>query len=113
MHHQNGYSPYIEYNVMLSPTYGVPVLYFFLHNLPNRTVSDIKSVHDILVPKHLQATLKDVGVIGGVSMSVGRLLARKESKANKRLIGRHRTIRSQTFPRTSYIHVIQLKLCVK
>ena len=80
IHHPNGSSPYIEYHVILSSTYCVPVLYFSLHNLPKRTVSDLETAHDVLVPEHLRATIKDVGVMGGISMSVGRPFAGQEKE---------------------------------
>ena len=77
VHHQKGSSPYVEYNIIRSPVYCVPVLYFFLHNLPNQTVSGVQTVHDLLVPDHLRASLRDMGVMGGISMSVRQAQSRK------------------------------------
>ncbi|OAX78006.1 hypothetical protein ACJ72_07687 [Emergomyces africanus] len=66
----------VEYNIMLSPTYHVPILYFFLHNT-NNTSSDlsVKSpeglldvVYNRLVPTQYRSELKGVGIMGGLSI---------------------------------------------
>lgn len=72
-----GSSPYIEYNIIFSPVYCVPVLYFFLHNLPSGTVPGLKTAHDLLVPEHFRDTIKEMGVMGGISMSVGQAHGQK------------------------------------
>ena len=55
---------------MYSQSYRVPLLYFFLHSLPARTSTSIDSVYDLLVPQHLKANLKSVGVLGGIGIVV-------------------------------------------
>ncbi|PGH07619.1 hypothetical protein GX51_01627 [Blastomyces parvus] len=66
----------VEYNIMLSPTYQVPILYFFLRNINNDS-SDISAkgpdnplevVYSRLVPAQHRSVLKDVGVMGGLSI---------------------------------------------
>ncbi|EQL38824.1 hypothetical protein BDFG_00352 [Blastomyces dermatitidis ATCC 26199] len=66
----------VEYNIMLSPTYQVPILYFFLHNINNNS-SDISAkgpdslldvVYNCLVPAQHRSVLKDVGIMGGLSI---------------------------------------------
>lgn len=81
LHHQSGPSPYVEYNAILSPSYRVPVLYFSFQNLPNQTASGVKTAHDLLVPEHLRAMIRDTGVMGGISMSVGQAHGKKKSGA--------------------------------
>lgn len=72
MHHAPASSPTpsVEYNILLSPTYRVPVLYFFLRNLPANGLQGVEAVHEYLVPKQLKSGMRNVGVMGGISMSV-------------------------------------------
>ncbi|OJD12828.1 hypothetical protein AJ78_06630 [Emergomyces pasteurianus Ep9510] len=66
----------VEYNIMLSPTYHVPVLYFFLHNINNASSNvSAKSpeglldvVYNRLVPSQYRSELKGVGIMGGLSI---------------------------------------------
>lgn len=60
-------SPRVEYSVVLSPIYRVPVLYFNLHDV---TAGSNASVEQILVPPQYSAQIKSVGVMGGISMTV-------------------------------------------
>lgn len=76
VYHSNAHTPTIEYHIILSPTYRVPVLYFFLHNLSIQRTSSIDAIQ-LLVPEHLKSGIKDIGVIGGISMAV-----RDRCKAN-------------------------------
>ena len=59
------------YSVVLSPTYQVPVLYFYLPNSPQNGIADIDFIHRFLVPKTTVTQLQNVGVMGGISMTVG------------------------------------------
>ncbi|KAA6416287.1 MAG: hypothetical protein FRX48_01007 [Lasallia pustulata] len=61
-------SPSVEYNILLSATYRVPVLYFFIRNLPANGLQCVEAVHEYLVPKQLKAGMRNVGVMGGISM---------------------------------------------
>ena len=61
----------VEYSIVLSPTYQVPVLYFTLHNLPpTLSPSSIDTVYDLLVPESFRPSIKQVGVMGVISMGV-------------------------------------------
>lgn len=57
---------------MWSCSYRVPVLYFSVHNLPPGRSCSIESVYDLLMPKHLEAEAKIVGVMGGIGMTVSK-----------------------------------------
>lgn len=56
---------------MFSPTYQVPVLYFTLrwHNLQGPLGLD--AVYQYVVPEQYRKQLKEVGVMGGISVGVG------------------------------------------
>lgn len=60
----------VEYNILLSPVYRVPVLYFFLHGVP----CTIETLYEHLVPAHSKGQAQDVGIMGGISMSVSELI---------------------------------------
>lgn len=62
--------PTVDYHILLSPTYRVPVLYFFLRNLPVTGPKGIDAVYDYLVPHQFRSELRNVGVIGGISIAV-------------------------------------------
>lgn len=59
----------VEYHILPSTSYRVPVLYFFLHNLPPSILQSIDFVYEKLVPKHLQSGVRNAGVMGGISMT--------------------------------------------
>ncbi|KAL2215662.1 hypothetical protein M432DRAFT_138980 [Thermoascus aurantiacus ATCC 26904] len=58
----------VEYDIILSPTYHVPVLYFVLRNAPRDGPAGIEAVYRYLVPHQYKTELKSVGVMGGISM---------------------------------------------
>lgn len=58
------------HDIIYSDSYRVPVLYFLLHNLPPVKSRSIDSVYELLVPGHLHASAKAVGVMGGIGMTV-------------------------------------------
>lgn len=60
----------VEFSVTLSPTYQVPVLWFILRQLPSDGPTGIDAVYHYLVPDTQQAGLRQVGVMGGISMAV-------------------------------------------
>lgn len=61
---------HIEYEILLSPTYQVPVLYFVLH-WDNQGPIGLDAVYRYLVPEPYRKQLKNVGVMGGISFGVG------------------------------------------
>jgi len=62
--------PSVEYHIVHSPIYQVPVLYFFLHNFPTTSESLIELVYKYVVPQIHKAHVQDVGVMGAISFGV-------------------------------------------
>ena len=60
------------YHVIYSPTYKVHVSYFFLPDpfTAPEGVSRIDVVYETLVPKYQHDTLRTIGVMGGIGMTV-------------------------------------------
>ncbi|KAK2871924.1 hypothetical protein FQN49_002701 [Arthroderma sp. PD_2] len=59
----------VEYNITLSPTYQVPVLYFFLRDGPSCRPNELDRVYDLLIPAQFRSELREVGVMGGISIT--------------------------------------------
>ncbi|KAJ5789351.1 Autophagy-related protein 3 [Penicillium psychrosexuale] len=57
----------IDYDILLSPTYQVPVLYFGLR-WHNHGPLGLEEVYQYVVPERYRQELKNVGVMGGISM---------------------------------------------
>ncbi|CAG8898395.1 unnamed protein product [Penicillium egyptiacum] len=57
----------IDYDILLSPTYQVPVLYFGLR-WHNHGPLGLDEVYQYVVPEQYRQQLKSVGVMGGISM---------------------------------------------
>ncbi|KAF2435086.1 hypothetical protein EJ08DRAFT_389142 [Tothia fuscella] len=57
----------VQYEVFLSPSYRVPVVYFSMQDAESRPLRDIDDVYTLLVPQAFKNQLRDVGVIGGIS----------------------------------------------
>ena len=60
-----------EFDVLLSPTYRVPVLYFRLADIPSGWPQGLDFVYQCMVPKNSIAELQSTGVMGGISIQVG------------------------------------------
>ena len=64
----------VEYSILLSPTYQVPVLYFSLIDrrtgIPRPAAGGLDAVYDQFVPAQFRTGLRDVGVLGGISVGV-------------------------------------------
>lgn len=60
----------VDYDILLSPTYQVPVLYFGLR-WHNHGPLGLDAVYQYVVPEQYRQELKSVGVMGGISMGVG------------------------------------------
>ncbi|KAE8376841.1 autophagy-related protein Atg10 [Aspergillus bertholletiae] len=58
---------HIEHDVILSPTYQVPVLYFTLRQDSHPGPLGIDEVYQYLVPDQYRKELQNVGVMGGIS----------------------------------------------
>ena len=60
----------LEYSIVLSPTYCVPVLYFTLREGSSPSPASIDKVLRYLVPKTLQSVVSDTGILGAISLVV-------------------------------------------
>ena len=60
----------IEYEILLSPSYRVPVLYFRIRDGRTQLITDVDVVYNRIVPQVYREQLHDVGIIGGISMAV-------------------------------------------
>ncbi|KAJ5736683.1 uncharacterized protein N7483_001808, partial [Penicillium malachiteum] len=58
----------VDYDIVLSPTYQVPVLYFALRWLHQNGPIGLDAVYQYLVPEQYQSQVKSVGVMGGISL---------------------------------------------
>ncbi|KAK7885749.1 hypothetical protein LTR67_010101 [Exophiala xenobiotica] len=58
----------IHFSITLSPTYRVPVLWFWCQQ-PQARGLNLEQIYDLLVPRTSQAPLRGVGVMGGISMA--------------------------------------------
>jgi ubiquitin-like-conjugating enzyme ATG10 len=63
----------IDYDILLSPTYQVPVLYFSPRWHRHGPLG-LDDVYQYVVPEQYRQELKSVGVMGGISMGVGASL---------------------------------------
>ena len=60
----------MEYDIVPSPVYQVPVLYFRLHDVTLDPESPTDTVFRYLVPRDYHHELRSIGVISGISMTV-------------------------------------------
>ncbi|KAI9743412.1 MAG: hypothetical protein M1835_002932 [Candelina submexicana] len=65
--------PYVEYHILLSPTYRVPVLYFFLRKTSLKSQVDLDAVYKFLVPPQLKTEVLNTGPLGGITMGVSTM----------------------------------------
>jgi ubiquitin-like-conjugating enzyme ATG10 len=60
----------VAFSILLSPTYQVPVLWFTPDQFPLHGPWDLDTVYQYLVPHHYHTGLRQVGILGGISMAV-------------------------------------------
>lgn len=60
----------VIYNILLSPTYHVPVLYFQLRQDNHPGPLGIDAVYQYLVPEQYRKELQSIGIMGGISFGV-------------------------------------------
>ena len=65
----------MEYDIALSPTYQVPILYVNIYDQEQTTdtaapVSDLDTLYRVLIPRRLHSQLREMGVMGAVSSTV-------------------------------------------
>jgi ubiquitin-like-conjugating enzyme ATG10 len=60
----------VHYDILLSPSYRVPVLYFSVYDSAHNPIRNMGRVYDLIVPQGYKEQIHTVGVIGGLSMAV-------------------------------------------
>lgn len=66
----------VEYHIILSATYRVPVLYFqLLHPLNKAGANSVAQILEHIVPVLLRDQIESVGVLGAISLTVRPTLA--------------------------------------
>lgn len=75
----------IDYEIVLSPTYQVPVLYLALQWHNHRAPVDLDLVYQYIVPEQYRKQLRSVGIMGGISFGVGTPHSLKKKRMKKRL----------------------------
>ncbi|KAJ4411097.1 hypothetical protein N0V91_001470 [Didymella pomorum] len=61
----------IHYDVVLSPTFRVPVLYFSISDTLHRYPPTMEMLYSVVIPPAFRAQAEHVGVIGGITITVG------------------------------------------
>lgn len=61
----------IYYDIVLSPSYRVPVLYFFISDTLHRYLPTMETLYSTVIPPAFRAQAEHVGVIGGITITVG------------------------------------------
>ena len=61
----------VEYDIVLSKVYRVPVLYVHLPDEAGSGILGMEFIHQHLITKSLAPTLDQMGIMGGVTMTVG------------------------------------------
>lgn len=75
VHHSNvlDEGPIVEYHVLYSVSYQVPVLYLQLHHLPPNAPKGLNALYQVLVPENVEPGIRSSGIMGGISMEVRAL----------------------------------------
>jgi ubiquitin-like-conjugating enzyme ATG10 len=70
LHCTESNTPIIHYDILLSPSYSVPVLYFYISDTMHRYPPNMDTLYShIIAPEYVDQT-KDVGVLGGITITV-------------------------------------------
>jgi ubiquitin-like-conjugating enzyme ATG10 len=67
--------PISHYDIILSPTYRVPVLYVSISDMQQRYPPTMATLTEHLIPPRFQAETESVGVIGGITITVSPTLS--------------------------------------
>lgn len=60
----------VEFSVLRSSTYQVPVLWFTFNRIPSGVSAGIETVYQYIVPESARSMLGQIGVMGGISIAV-------------------------------------------
>jgi ubiquitin-like-conjugating enzyme ATG10 len=61
--------PTIRYDILLSPTYSVPVLYISMRDTQHRYPPSMETLYQHIVPPQFKAQTEGVGVMGGITIT--------------------------------------------
>ena len=61
--------PVVNYDIILSPTYRVPVLYISIADSQHRFPPTMATLYEHLIPPTFKAQIEAVGVIGGITIT--------------------------------------------
>ena len=62
---------FINYDIVLSPTYQVPVLYISIADPQHRFPPTMTTLYQHLIPPHFKSQTEPVGIMGGITITVG------------------------------------------
>lgn len=60
----------VEYDIVLSPTYQVPVLYFRIRDAGCALPPSIDTLYRYVIPEQFKSQVESFGIIGGITMTV-------------------------------------------
>ena len=60
----------VEYDIVLSPTYQVPVLYFRIRDAGCTFPPSINTLYQYVIPEQFKSQVESFGIIGGITMTV-------------------------------------------
>jgi len=60
----------VEYDIVLSPTYQVPVLYFRIRDAGCALPLSIDTLYRYVIPEQFKSQVESLGIIGGITMTV-------------------------------------------
>lgn len=63
----------VQYTVMLSQSYQVPMLYITITNRASQPILNLDSFYELLVPSSRREELQKEGVFGSISLTVGTI----------------------------------------
>jgi ubiquitin-like-conjugating enzyme ATG10 len=69
LHVVSGPQPVIHYDVLLSPVYRVPVLYFSISDAHHRYPPTMDTLYEHLIPSQFKAQAENAGAVGGVTIN--------------------------------------------
>jgi ubiquitin-like-conjugating enzyme ATG10 len=92
----------VIYDIFLSPTYRVPVLYFNISDPQHRYPSTMTTLYEQLIPAQYKAQAESVGVIGGITITVSVSKRRASMIINLSEFNVHSKLNSQTQALSSY-----------
>lgn len=64
----------LEYDIILSPSYSVPVLYFGIKDAALRYPPTMETLYGHIIPEQYKSQAETPGVIGGITVTVSSIL---------------------------------------